>query len=61
MAKYTHPDAALIKKLGGPAAVCEMLRYDPARGGLQRVSNWRRRGIPAKVKVEFPAIFLKRR
>lgn len=50
-------DAELIEKLGGPAALAERLGYDKD-GGVQRVQNWRTRGIPAQVKVEFPAIFI---
>lgn len=44
--------------LGGPAKVAERLGYDKADGGVQRVHNWVTRGIPAKVKVERPDLFL---
>ena len=50
-------DATLIKQLGGPAKVAELLNYDK-HGGTQRVHNWLTRGIPSKVKVDHPDIFL---
>ena len=50
-------DADLIRALGGPAKVAEMLGFD--KGGVQRVSNWRIRGIPAQVKLDHPHIFLR--
>lgn len=49
-------DEKLILKLGGVANLAEMLGY-PKKGGVQRVDNWRRRGIPLKVRVEHPEIF----
>ncbi len=51
-------DKILIKELGGPAKVAEMLGYEKA-GGVQRVQNWIARGIPAKVKIEHPDLFLR--
>jgi hypothetical protein len=51
-------DAALIDTLGGPTKVAELLGYSKEQGGVQRVSNWRTRGIPPKVKLEHPEIFL---
>ncbi|KCB52996.1 hypothetical protein L537_3385 [Bordetella hinzii 1277] len=27
-------------------------------GAVQRVSNWKRRGIPAEVRLEFPHLFV---
>ena len=53
-----HPDAQLIADLGGPTKVAEMLGYDKARGGVQRVQNWILRGIPSAVKVQRPDLFL---
>jgi hypothetical protein len=50
-------DKALITKLGGPRAVCEMLGYE-LDGGLQRVQNWMTRGIPAAIKLSRPDLFL---
>jgi hypothetical protein len=54
-------DAELIKALGGPTKVAELLGFDKANGGVQRVQNWLSRGIPPQVKVDFPHIFLKKR
>ena len=48
-----HPDADLIDRNGGVAAVAKETGYS-----LQRVSNWRARGIPAEAKIAFPALFL---
>ena len=50
-------DRLLIEQLGGPAKVAELLglRRD---GGVQRVHNWRSRGIPAAVKLSRPDLFL---
>ena len=50
-------DAELIEKLGGPARVAELLNLDKD-GGVQRVHNWKSRGIPARVKVERPDLFM---
>ncbi|MCP1121676.1 hypothetical protein LIOPPNJA_27640 [Robbsia andropogonis] len=51
-------DAALIAKHGGPTRVAELLGLDPKRGGTQRVQNWVTRGIPPKVKLLYPHLFL---
>jgi hypothetical protein len=51
-------DADLIDELGGPAKVCELLSI-PKHGGVQRVQNWKARGIPARVKLERPDLFLR--
>ncbi len=53
-----HPDAELIKTLGGPSKLAETLGFDKAAGGAQRVQNWMTRGIPAAVKVQRPDLFL---
>jgi hypothetical protein len=50
-------DKALIEKLGGPAKLSELLGYKK-KGGPQRVSNWMNRGIPSRVKLEHPELFL---
>ena len=52
-------DAELIDKLGGPGKVVELLKHD-APGSRNRVQNWKTRGIPSKVKVEFPQIFMRK-
>lgn len=51
-------DKKLITDLGGPTKVAELLGYEK-RGGVQRVHNWMSRGIPPKVKLERPDLFLK--
>lgn len=51
-------DRELIEHLGGPAKVAELLNYDK-HGGVQRVHNWMTRGIPARVKLNHPDIFLR--
>lgn len=50
-------DIEIIERFGGPAKVARMLGYQKS-GGTQRVFNWMRRGIPARVKLENPEIFL---
>jgi hypothetical protein len=50
-------DARLIRQLGGPARICELLGYEK-EGGVQRVQNWITRGIPSRVKVERPDLFM---
>lgn len=51
-------DKEIIKSLGGPAKVADLLHYDKKRGGVQRVQNWLTRGIPSHVKVARPDLFL---
>lgn len=51
-------DSELIKSLGGPTKVAELLQFDKAVG-VQRVQNWITRGIPAQVKVDHPEIFMR--
>lgn len=55
--KQKTPDAALIKALGGPTKVAELIGIEK-RGGAQRVQNWMVRGIPASAKVQYPHIFM---
>lgn len=50
-------DKQLIDALGGPTRVAELLNYDKP-GGVQRVANWLKRGIPASVKLDRPDLFL---
>lgn len=50
-------DAQLIEHLGGCAKVAELLGIDKD-GGTQRVFNWLTRGIPPRVKLERPDLFL---
>jgi hypothetical protein len=46
-------DKDLIENLGGSAKVAQELGYT-----VQRVQNWKDRGIPAKVKLDRPDLFL---
>jgi hypothetical protein len=50
-------DAETIDRLGGSTKVSRMLGF-PKEIGTQRVNNWKRRGIPARIKLDFPKIFL---
>lgn len=43
---------ALINAAGGNKAFAELLGLDADPGYMQRVSNWRDRGIPARVILE---------
>ncbi len=53
----SHPDWLLIERLGGAAEVARLLGYSE-KGGAQRVHNWKTRGIPAEVKLQWPELFL---
>ncbi|OAE56855.1 hypothetical protein A7J67_08425 [Achromobacter xylosoxidans] len=44
-----HQDAARIDAFGGPTKVAERLGIAEEPGAVQRVSNWKRRGIPSSV------------
>jgi hypothetical protein len=57
MDKEISPDWALIQKLGGPAAVARELKMKETTG-VQTVQNWKYRGIPARVKLSRPDLFL---
>ena len=50
-------DSELIDSLGGPSRLAAQLGYGV--GGVQRVQNWKARGIPARVKLERPDLFLR--
>ncbi len=50
-------DTELITHLGGPTRVAELLGLKK-EWGVQRVQNWLTRGIPPKVKLEWPHLFL---
>ncbi len=47
----------IIDRLGGPTRVAELLGIAHEAGAVQRVSNWKRRGIPARVLLDFPDVF----
>lgn len=51
-------DADIIRALGGPTEVARRLGF--TSGGVQRVHNWLQRGIPARIKLEHPALFIAR-
>jgi hypothetical protein len=55
-----HPDWELITTLGGPVKVAEKLGWK-SKGSVQRVQNWKVRGIPAAVKVQRPDLFMPKR
>lgn len=55
--KINQADVDLIRALGGPSKVAELLKIEK-RGGAQRVQNWLVRGIPSAVKVQYPALFM---
>lgn len=55
--KINHRDSKLIDDLGGPTVLACKLGYDKKKGGVQRVSNWRYRGIPAAVILNNRHIF----
>ncbi|WP_377747016.1 hypothetical protein [Cupriavidus respiraculi] len=50
-------DRVAIDRLGGSSKVAELLGFDKARGGVQRVSNWKKRGIPSAIKLLRPDLF----
>ncbi|MEQ4618464.1 MAG: hypothetical protein ABN482_10485 [Corticimicrobacter sp.] len=47
----------IIDRLGGPAKVAELMGLSGKPGQIQRISNWKRRGIPARVLLDFPHVF----
>lgn len=51
-----HPDAGLIDALGGPAAVARLLSFDKA-GSVQRIQNWKYRGIPEVIRLRHQDVF----
>lgn len=53
----TETDRAIIDALGGPAVVARKLGLNPRKGGVQRVSNWKKRGIPDSVRIARPDLF----
>jgi len=51
-----HPDAQLIEQLGGPAVVARALGFEMP-GGVQRVHNWKSRGIPPLTRITRTDVF----
>jgi len=54
--KRIADDKKRILQLGGATKVSDALSYKKP-GGPQRVQNWIKRGIPAKVKLDRPDLF----
>ncbi|MBL7091337.1 hypothetical protein [Acidovorax sp.] len=50
-------DKALIERLGGSTKVACLLGFKKD-GGVQRVENWKKRGIPSHIKVRRPDLFM---
>ena len=55
--KSNQTDAELIKALGGPSRVAEII-FEGKPGSAQRVQNWISRGIPSHIKVKRPDLFM---
>lgn len=53
LARTMSTDKEHIDRLGGSAKVAQMLGYT-----VQRVQNWKDRGIPAREKLAHPEMFL---
>jgi hypothetical protein len=54
-----NESATLIDKAGGPSAFGRLLGIDHGEGWVQRVSKWKRRGIPSDVILEHYETFQK--
>ena len=52
-----NESAELIDRAGGPSALGRLLGIDQGEGWIQRISNWKRRGIPSDVILEHYATF----
>ncbi|WP_342049907.1 MULTISPECIES: hypothetical protein [unclassified Cupriavidus] len=50
-------DRELIERHGGSAELARKLNMTKP-GSVQRVNNWKTRGIPPKVKLDHPELFL---
>lgn len=50
-------DRELIERHGGSAKLARKLNMTK-QGSVQRVNNWKTRGIPPKVKLDHPELFL---
>lgn len=51
-----HKDSELIDQLGGPAEVARKLGFEMPKG-IQRVQNWKYRGIPPYTLVTRQDVF----
>lgn len=54
MTRKRHPDADLIAALGGPSVLARKLGEEFS---VQRVHNWRTRGIPPLLKYQRQDVF----
>lgn len=52
-------DKEIIERLGGSAALARKLGFTGQNGTI-RVSNWKKRGIPALIRLTNPSIFNKK-
>lgn len=50
-------DKQIIKKFGGPSKLAKYLGFGV--GGVQRVHNWTKRGIPSDIKLKHPELNVK--
>lgn len=51
-----HADSELIDSLGGPAQLARSLGFH-SQGAVQRVQNWKYRGIPEVIRLRHPEVF----
>jgi len=56
-----HPDTQLIRRFGGATKLAARLGFSIKSGGVQRVQNWKKRGIPASVERDNPWVADERR
>jgi len=54
---HLHPHAEIIRRHGGPTKVAELLGIRDEPGAIQRVWNWKYRGIPAEIRLRHPQLF----
>ena len=47
----------IIDQLGGPSRVAELLGWKDKPGQVQRIHNWKARGIPARVLLDRQDVF----
>ncbi|WP_404299813.1 hypothetical protein [Alicycliphilus denitrificans] len=50
-------DAELIEKHGGPSKLAKKMALTE-KWAVQRIHNWKKRGIPARVKLAYADLFL---
>ena len=53
-------DSEIIEFCGGSKALCKRLGWSGISQEI-KVYQWKKRGIPAKIKLQYPEIFLKRK